>query len=270
MRSIPLTACLALMPVLAPVVPAAVGQVSQPAPAKPATPPQPVAPGAPQEGLPTGTDLFAKHVAAIGGEAALRAEKHRVTRFKQVVEVNDQTLTGTITVNSVAPDRMYMILDFPGIFTVETWCDSENGWERNSNSGIKRLEGEQLAVRKRGAHFLGEADYKNRYKTLTTMERTTFADRPAYSVKAVSTEDAPSTLFFDADKGFLIGIRTTESTGERTVTFYDYKQYGSTMQAGKTVQVEPSMRITTEILSLNSGGETPPNVEPPAEVKAVK
>lgn len=252
MRSIPLA--LALIAGLS-FSPAALGQETKP--------PAPAS----QEGLPEGADLFARHVQAIGGDAALRAERNRVAKFKQEVKSPRGTMNGVVTVSRIAPSKLYLIVDFPGAFTVETWCDGENAWQNHSHTGAKRFTGDQLAAIKRDADFLGEADYKNRYREMKTLERTTFAERPAYAVKVVPSSGAESTAYFDAEKGFLIGFRTLDGGKERTTTFSDYKQFGATFHAGKSTMAGDGVEVTTTLLSLETDLATPPNVDPPEHIR---
>lgn len=218
--------------------------------------------------LPSGEDLFAKHVAAIGGEDALKAEKNRLT--KSTITFVGRPTSGTATVSRVAPDKMYVIVDLPGVVTVETWSDGENAWQRNSNTGTRRLSGDELVQARRDADFLGEANYKARYSELKTTERTTFAQRPAYAVHAVFAGGGERTLFFDAEKGFLIGARAATPQGERTTTFGDYKQFGKAFHPTKTVQKDGQVEMVTTLNSLETDVPSLPSVSPPDEVRKVK
>lgn len=238
--------------------------------------PKPVPPAAPASAtaadLPDGESLFAKHVAAVGGLEALRSQKSAMIKARIASPGGSP---GLLTVWRKAPDKMYKILDFPGRVTVETWCDGENAWIRDTNQGAVKLSGEALAVTKVESEFIGEANFKSRYKELKTSERTTFADRPAYAVAAITSLDKARTLYFDAERGFLIGIKLA-MTGPRggevviTVTFGDYKQFGATWQPTTIVESAGDTRTTTTFTQMEFDVTAMPSLDPPDEIKNLK
>lgn len=222
--------------------------------------------------LPTGEALFAKHVQAIGGEEALKAEKNRVVRGK--ISMMGRSADGLLTTWRVSPNRMYSLVEFPGIATLETWFDGESAWLRDSNAGTRKLSGEGLVEIRRSADFLGEANFRARYSNLTTQEKSTFADRPAYAVKATTTEGAERTLYFDAEKGFLIGVKSpgpsADPANERTMILADYKQFGAVTHATKITQKDTRSETVTTITDINANVLTMPNIDPPDEVRKAK
>lgn len=222
--------------------------------------------------LPTGEALFAKHVQAVGGMDALSAEKNRVVRGK--ISMMGRSADGILTTWRIAPNRLYSLVEFPGIATLETWCDGESAWLRDSNAGTRKLTGDGLIELKRSADFLGEANYRTRYATLTTQEKTTFAERPAYAVKATTTEGAERTLYFDAEKGFLIGIKSpgpaADPANERTTILADYKQFGAVTHATKMTQKDTRSETITTITDINANVLAMPNIDPPDEVRKAK
>jgi hypothetical protein len=241
--------------------------VAQP-PAAPGTPAKPAAPAA---GLPAGEALFAKHVEALGGMETLRAQKSALIKGRMI---RPGGATGLITVWRKAPNTMYKIVDIPGQVTIETWCDGENAWVRNSNKGAARITGAALADTILEAEFIGEADYKARYKELVTKEKTTFGERPAYAVAALTSNDKPRTLFFDAEKGFLIGVEVPltggRGEGKLTITIGDYKKFGDTYQPTLLIEDNGRLKNTTEFTQIEMNVALMPSLDPPDEVKSLK
>ena len=225
----------------------------------------------PAAGLPSGDSLFAKHVEAVGGLEALRSQKS--ARIKGRMTRPGGT-TALITVWRKAPDKMYKIMEIPGQVTVETWCDGESAWMRNSNKGSARITGEDLRNTKLEAEFIGEANYKARYKELVTREKTTFNGRPAYAVAATTIVDKPRTLYFDAEKGFLLGVQvpTSSARGQAvlTISFSEYKKFGSTWQPTVLVEDNGHVKATTEFNEIEMDIAMMPSLEPPDEVKNLK
>ncbi|MFN0133227.1 MAG: hypothetical protein ACKVW3_11975 [Phycisphaerales bacterium] len=222
--------------------------------------------------LPAAEQLFAKHVQAVGGEEAMKAEKNRVARGK--IAVMGRSGDGILTTLRIAPNRLYNQVEFPGVATIETWCDGESAWIRDSNGGTRRLTGEPLIEVRRSADFLGEANFRNRYSSLKTQAKTTFADRPAFSVKATTTEGNERTLFFDTERGFLIGYKmpgpTGDPTNERTTIFSDYKPFGGVSHPTKTIQKDSRSETTITFTEIEANVVTMQNIDPPDEVRKAK
>jgi hypothetical protein len=239
---------------------------AQPADSKPAE----VQPAAAE--LPSGESLFAKHVEAVGGLEGLRSQKSAMVKAR----INRPgSPSGLLTIWRKAPDKMYKIIDFPGAFTLETWCDGQNAWVRDSNRGTMRLSGDALTDTKLESDFVGEADFKSRYKTLTTKERTTFNGRPAYAVAATTISGKDRTLYFDAEKSFLIGVKLQAplpggATGLLTVALNDYKQFGVTWQPTQVVEDDGKIKTTTDFNDIKLDLEKMPSIDPPDDVKNAK
>ncbi len=258
------------VPALALSLPAGSTAFSQPPAAPPATPaPTPAAPAA---DLPTGESLFEKHVAALGGLEALKSQKTAMIKGRIV---RQGAPTGLLTLWRKAPDKMYKILDFPGSVTIETWCDGDSAWIRNSNKGAVRLSGEALDETRLESQFIGEADYKARYKELKTKEKTTFGERPAYAVAATTTAGKQRTLYFDAEKGFLIGVGLTVPLADGkeqvvTITLGEYKKFGVTWQPTAIVEDAGHIKTITTFSQIEMDLAAMPSIEPPDEIKSLK
>jgi hypothetical protein len=235
---------------------------------KPAQPSTPPATGA---ALPSGEELFKKHVAALGGEEALRAEKNRVTKGR--IQIKGQPNAGQVTVLRVAPNRMYSTLDLPGIVTIETWYNGERGWVRDSNSGVRALSGADLAETKRSADMLGEANFKERYTAVRTIAREKFEGKDAYSVEATISPDNKRTMYFDAESGLLSGIRVPSGKGPENdilLIMSDYKQFGAVKQPTKVTQRAGPGETVTTFTSIDANVAPMKSVDPPDEIKSVK
>jgi hypothetical protein len=248
-------------------LPAAARQEVKPTPAQP-----PAVKPAAEGTLPTGEELFKRHIAALGGEEALRAEKNRVTKGR--LQPKGQPSTGQITILRVAPNRMYSTLDLPGVVTIETWCDGERAWVRDSNSGARVLTGEALADTKRSADFLGEANYKDRYTEIKTVGREKLEGRDVFAVEGTTPSGRKRMLYFDAEKGLLIGIKSLSPDKrpelDSLVLLGEYKQFGAVMQPTRIVQRIGPDETVTVFTSIDANVAPMRSVEPPDEIRNLK
>lgn len=223
------------------------------------------------ENLPTAESLFQKHIAAIGGMDALKAEKNRLVRATYVGP--GRIGEGSLRVLRVAPNKFYQTLEIPGMISQEVWCNGEEGWMRDTNNGTNKLQGDALIEFKRQADFLGEANFAARYKEISTLYGEKFGDADAFAVKAVPTEGRERTIYFDAKSGFIIGIRIPGSDGPETdtvTTVSAYKDFSGIMQPSKSVTKVGRGETVITIKKIDSNLAAMPSTEPPDEVRTVK
>jgi hypothetical protein len=202
---------------------------------------------------------------------ALKGEKNRLVRASYVGP--GRIGEGSLRVMRVAPKKLYQTLEVPGIITQEVWCDGEEGWMRDTNNGTNKLKGDALIEFKRQADFLGEANYKVRYKEIKTIYGEKFADVDAFAVKAVPTEGKERTIYFDAKSGYIIGFRMPGPGGPDTdmvTTLSDYKKFGEVMQPVKSVTKQGPGETVITIKKIDSNLTAMPSTEPPDEVRSVK
>jgi hypothetical protein len=232
-----------------------------------AQPPQPAP--APAAALPSGDELFKKYLDAIGGAEALRAKKNSLVKARVKRAGGPDAL---LTIWRQAPGKMYKTLEIPGVVTLETWCDGQNAWSRNTTKGASRLAGAALNDAKSEAQIAGDADYKSRYTALETTERTTFAERPAFAVAATGADGGKRTLFFDAEKGFLIGVKLPGGDKQVPIvlTFSDYKASGGLMQPMTVIEEAGAMRSVITYSQVDFDLPQIVNLDPPDEVKSIK
>jgi hypothetical protein len=253
---------------------AALAQDAKPGDAKPGDPAKMEAKQPetkPAENLPTGEALFEKHVKAIGGMEAMKAEKNRMVRAKYIGP--GEMGEGMLRVLRVPPNKMYQTLEIPGVITQEVWCNGEEGWMRDTSNGTHRLQADSLVEYKRQADYFGEANYKARYKELKTTGAEKFNGVDAYAVRAVPTEGKERTLYFDAKSGLMIGIRTPGTSGPESdsiTTFGEYKKFGEVMQPTAFSTKSKNSTSSITILEIRTDLTTMPSVEPPDEVRSVK
>jgi hypothetical protein len=196
--------------------------------------------GAGQESaLPAGRALVDKHVAAIGGASAVRLVQS--VRARGTVEIPAQAISGTVEVLTARPDRTLVRAEIPGLGRIERGYDGKVGWSIDPVTGASLVTGQELTELIDESSFDDALHLPDRVKELTTIEQTTFDDRPAYKVKVVLHSGTEQFEYFDVETGMLIG---TEGTREmpgggsmpRVGTLRDYKRFGAIMHP--TVIVE--------------------------------
>ena len=188
--------------------------------------------------LPSGVEVVARHIEAIGGLDAYRAiqSTHARGRF----EVPAQGIVAAFELFTARPARMLYRVTVPGVGRIETGFDGQVGWLVNPIAGPELLTGRQLAETAEDAWFDAPLHESTRVRALTTLELTQFDGRPAHKVR-VQFHSGPDQLeYFDVETGLQIGAEANRATPQGivpTVTVLrDYRKFGTLLQATTFVQ----------------------------------
>lgn len=185
--------------------------------------------GAQGTSLPSADALVAKHVAAIGGEEAVRS--HSSVRMTGTFEMAAAGLTGELTVVSAAPNRNALTITIPGVGEVRSGYDGVGAWEFNPMTGARLVEGKELARLREEADFYG-GTLRNQKDIVgrETVERTTLGGVPCYRVKVTWRSGRESHECYAVDGGLLVGIQSVYEgpmgNMETTQLVSDYETFG--------------------------------------------
>jgi hypothetical protein len=257
------------MAILAPV--AAMAQA--PAAQKPPAQDPKVSPGIelPKPALPSARAIIDRHIAAIGGKAAVLS--HSSTRATGTFSVASAGMNGSLEVIAAKPDKNMVKITIPGVGEVLEGYDGKNGWMLSPMAGPMLLEGKQLEEKRFDADFLSELHDESRYASITTVEKTDFEGRPCYKLKLVRKNGGEDFEFYDVETGLKAGHIATRETPMGTITATsvetDYKKFGNLLLP---TTVKNSMMGMQQVITIASVeyDTVPPNAfEPPTEIKAL-
>jgi hypothetical protein len=233
---------------------------------------QPVAPAKPAEPLPNGRDVIDRYIKAIGGRDAVLSHTSLHTTGTYAVPASG--MIGTLeTFSAAKPDRVLQKVIVPGVGEILTGYDGEHGWSVNPMMGPMLQQGKELEQTRLDADFYSELRDPAKYKSITTVEKTTFENRPCYKVSLVHLDGSEDFDFYDSETGLRAGgIQTRESPMGRVTTTSvegDYKKFGNLMQA-TTLSVK-AMGIEQKITlsSIEYDKVQASAFEPPDAVKAL-
>lgn len=211
------------------------------APAQVATQPAPqTAPAAPsQDSLPPARTIIDRFVEASGGKAAMVA--HQSRRAVGRISMPAQGVEGDIEILAARPALMRLRMTIPGVGEIQSGYDGTIGWSMNPLTGPMLLQGKAFEQAKADAEFDSQLHPESQYKTLETVEKTTFEGRPAYKVRAVRTTTGDEDFeYFDAENGLMLGAVITRESPmgpvKATHVVSDYKEFGGVKVATKITQ----------------------------------
>jgi len=163
-----------------------------------------------QDPLPSGADIIARHVAAMGGEAAWKAVKsmHATGTFT----LTAQGLSGAFDLQASRPARLRMRITIEGIGRIETGYDGKIGWTLDPVAGPSVLKDRELTELADDAYFDGGLYGPDHIRDFTPVGREQFARKAAYKVKVVLRSGTEQFDFFDVGTGLLLGFEGTRAT----------------------------------------------------------
>jgi len=197
---------------------------------------QPEKPKTSAADLPEASELFERHIEAIGGRDAVFAEKTRVVTGTY----EGPPFTGIVKLRvwAEAPDKMHMQLVEPLGRQLDLYYDGEVTWQQDSTSN----NGEPVAVTGpqrveiiEAADFFGESNYANRYSAIETIGTATFDGKDYYAVRATSQFGRTRRLFFEKESGLFSAeqspIVTQDKDGKvitvpMEILIFDYQDVG--------------------------------------------
>lgn len=256
----------ALLLMLASAAPLA-AQVPQTTPqAKPQTRPPAV-----QEALPSARQIVDRHVAAIGGRAAIMA--HTSSHATGTISIPSAGLSGPLEVFAARPDKSLLKMSLGGLGDLQEGFDGTIGWSISAMTGPTLLQGKQLEQKRFDSDFYAELHAPERYESMTTVEKTTFEGRPCYKVRLVTRGGGEDFEFYDVETGLKAGsIATRETTmGSFTGTTVetDYRKFGNLLQPATVKQTVMGIQQVVTLESVEYDKVDPAVFEPPAPIKAL-
>lgn len=185
-----------------------------------------------QQKLPKAEELIAQMAEAMGGEAAIKSIKTRVS--KGTLERGADK--GTITSYEAAPDKSLLITEVGGE-KIEEGTDGEILW-RKTPQGTQLVGGEEAAIAARHNDMYLPLNWRKYYASAETVGTTMIDDRPAYKILMTPKEGPPETWYID-EKTHLMDRTDLTVPGLGTIETYfeDYRKQDGVIVPYKLRQV---------------------------------
>ena len=265
---LPLVTCLGLAALAAvTAVPPLSAQTSK-APPKPATP-KPTAPA--EAKLPPAREIIDRHIREVGGRAAILA--HSSMRIVGTASMPAAGLSGKLEIFHAKPNKFLQRVSFPGLGEIEEGFDGKVGWSTSALTGPILFDGKQLEERAFDADFYDELKSPERYTSITTLEKTTFEDRPVYKVRLVKKTGGEDVEFYDVETGLKAGGMATRESPmgpmQGTTAYSDYRKYGVLRQPSTMKMTTLNVQMVMSIAVLEYDTVDPAIFTPPPQIKAL-
>lgn len=181
------------------------------------------APAAAAAALPTADELVEKHLAALGGRAALSKLESRTATGLISMNIQGSEVNGTAELYTKAPNksRSYMRIDLSqfgmGEVIVDQRCDGKTAWVSNSMQGDQDITGDQLQAMLNQHFPTSFLTLKEDGAKVVVIGKEKVGERDAYVAEYTPKAGPASKQYFDAQT--FLAIRTvskinTPQTGE--------------------------------------------------------
>ncbi len=181
-----------------------------------------VAHAATQAATQTADEVVEKHLAAMGGRAALGKLTSRKATGTITVALGPQgTISGPVELYAKAPNktRLYVVLDMSPVglndkMTLDQKFDGTTGWALNTLQGDKQITGNQLDNMKNSAFPNPLLNYKANGVTVELLPNETFGGKSLLVLRVTPKVGSVSKLFLDPDTYLLLRSSATINSPE--------------------------------------------------------
>jgi hypothetical protein len=191
--------------------------------------------------LPKADDLFDRSVQASGGREGWL--KLTSLHIKGELNIASSGMSGSMEIYSQAPTQVSECLKFEtGVFFCRAY-DGTTGWQDDSQSGLKDLQGKDLEEMKRDADFYSALNEKKKYSTTHTTGESEFNGAKVYVVEAVRNDGRKFELYFSKESGLETGSKEFGGPDAQTKTLY-FENYKPIAVAG--IKLPTKIRSVTD------------------------
>lgn len=221
--------------------------------------------------LPPAREIIDRHIREIGGREAILA--HSSTHIVGTASMPAAGLNGKLEIYHAKPNRFLQRVSFSGIGDIEEGFDGKVGWTTSALTGPILFEGKQLEERAFDADFYDELKAPARYTSMTTVEKTTFEDRPVYKVRLVKKNGGEDIEFYDVETGLKVGGQATRESPmgpmQGTSSYSDYKKFGVLRQPSTLKMTTLNVQMVMSIAAIEYDTVDPAIFTLPPQIKAL-
>lgn len=169
------------------------------------------------------------------------------------------------------PNKVKIIMTSDQIGTIERGFDGKLFWEKGTMTGVRLLEGQELAdAIRETAVFEKVTTWNDYYTKAEVIGSDSVAGAMCFKVRVVPKESTEQTWFFDKSSGLFVKMIMTTTTQMGTVpaemTFSDYRKTGNVMTPFRVTTSAAGLNMAMVIDSVAHNIDIPDSIfTPPAE-----
>jgi len=174
---------------------------------------------------PTGAEVIAKYVVALGGKEKLLQVKSIVTKAK--LSIPAAGVSGDVSMHQADKGLFSMLMEIPNVVTQKSGSDGKTIWESSNVTGAEILSGARAEQMKLQLTMFPSLDITQFFETTECKGTEMFAGQSCYVVESKKKGIPTMTTYYSVETGLDKGNRMTVSTamGEMKMVS-EIKSYG--------------------------------------------
>lgn len=190
-------------------------------------------------------ELVAKHIAAIGGNDAVKSLKSLTTNSEVVLSAGPQSFKGKGVTKHKTPGKTSSMMDIT-VMKQQRWVNGNKAWESANGSPAAELTGQELEDAMYNAYIVPMASLKDMGYTL----RIEGKQGDSYILKAKSTLGNEKTFYIDANTMLVTKVEYLAESEQGTMPVTEeYSDYvpvaGVKLPKNMTVTMGPGITVKT-------------------------
>ncbi|RNC81930.1 MAG: hypothetical protein ED559_09140 [Phycisphaera sp.] len=251
-----------------------IGLVGLPALAQDAAPAQPEAQEEKKD-LPKASDVFDRHIEALGGLDAIKAiDSRRLSGRIKIFAPGNETpsVTGILRLAAKAPDKIVQEIIIPGQSTQKRVFDGKAGWLVVDDGEPTPLTGEDLERFTVSSRFYAEADYETHFKSIETVDvQDTPQQGRVVMVRVDHHSGRAEAYLFSEDTGLLVAVVGQRQTPQGQAiqfqrTYENYTEFNGMKFSMLIRELAGGQIIELEFSDVENNVADFPEIERPANI----
>ena len=208
--------------------------------------------------LPTADEVFARHRAAIGGDAI---DKVRNAALEFNFAIPSMGLTTKGKAYQVFPDKAYMMIDLAtvGVANHEEGLVDGIVWRNSPQTGLQKLEGLERRMALQRARLDAFSGWKQLWQKAETVATAPVEGEPCYKVVLTPEEGTPVSSWFSTRSGLLLEMEVPMPQMNTVVSIKlrDYRAVDGVTLAHR-IEQEGMMSMTIEYTQIRFNADDIP------------
>jgi len=202
-----------------------------------------------QQGKPkTAQQVLDRMVQATG---MAQAAKIRTIQMTGTVQYTAQGIQGRYEAYYKFPNKFLLKLTVQGIGEIQQGYDGKVGWEKNPLTGLRELQGAELAQIRMSAETGGQNDIRKTLRNPKLVGEEKVGNRNAYVITAQSTTGSPVKVYIDTQRFLTLRMDMEAATpqGKLNISTYfeDYRKVDGIMYPFITRQSMAGVEAVTKV-----------------------
>jgi hypothetical protein len=224
-----------------------------------------------QASLPSAREIVDRHIRSVGGREALLKLRSRYVWAKY--ERRSRQVSGNLEVFAARPNKRVIKIEYPDVGKKLTGYNGEIGWTADPDKSPVRILGRELTQLRDESVFDVDLHDDVNVRSMETVRSVTWAGRPCYELRVVSTTGRQWLEYFDVETGLFAGSEARRETAKGPITLRtvvsSYKEYDGVQLPSRLSLKSGGTEEIITVRTVEHNGVKDAVFEPPASLKKV-